>query len=339
MTSETPVSPLDTSLLISLIVVGTSGFEGHEAEFKRCAAFLGKRYAFFEILLVGTAGGKPVHDLVSRLAQVTPQIRVLHVEGVADFDRLAVHGYQESIGDIILLSSVDEIGQVDLAPLISTLRGGEELVRLRRKRGSWLERMSSFAVRSITGLQVDTRFQRTLGLNRQLLSELLARPEEIHLFRFTAHTLFALQTVIITDQPQTRSGLQLMWRRLDLVARLVSTSAPRLLRGAGAICFILSFLALLSLVYVGAVWLFSKQVVEGWTTTISMLSLWMFVQLGATSVLCLGLARVLDRHEQARMPRLVDEMTLSDLFNTTGLLNVEATSRRQSEGRPSPVGS
>lgn len=322
--SSSVPSELDQSLLVSLIVVGTPGFEGLEQDLERLARSLKGRYAFFEILLIGVVETHSAHDLMECVSRSAPQTRLLQIEGVADFDRMAMHGYQECIGDIVVLSSADEIGEIDIGPVLRHLEAGEEIVRLRRRKGGAVERATSYAVRSVTGLHVDTRVLRTLGLNRQLLSELLARPDEIHLFRFTAHTLFARQSVIEVDAAPTRSGLALLLRRVDLVARLIALSAPRLLRISSALCLALSVIALLSLFYVIGVWLFREEIAEGWTTMISMLAIWMFAQLAATSALCLGLSRILDRQERARLPRLADELTISDLFSRTNLLNVES---------------
>ena len=309
-------APLDSTLLVSLIVVCPDGFDNIEADLKRLIAEIRGRYAFFEVLIIGDAGDQAGQGLLRRLGPAAPQIRCLQIEGATDFDRLAMQGYLECIGDIVVLSSADELCVVALMALIDRLRAGEELVRIRRRQASTLEKASSFVVRLVTGLNVDIRFLRTLGVNRKLLSELLSRPEEIHLFRFTAHTLFPNQAVIDIDHAPKRGGLQLIARRIDLAARLVATSAPRLLRTASALCLALSVLAILAL--------FCDEVAEGWTTMISMLALWMFAQLAATAVLCLGLSRLLDRQERSRMPRLVDELTVSDLFSTSGLLNIES---------------
>ncbi|HEV7339304.1 MAG TPA: glucosyl transferase [Bosea sp. (in: a-proteobacteria)] len=317
-------APLDSTLLVSLIVVCPDGFDNIEADLKRLIAEIRGRYAFFEVLIIGDAGDQSGQGLLRRLGPAAPQIRCLQIEGATDFDRLAMQGYLECIGDIVVLSSADELCVVDLMALIDRLRSGEELVRIRRRQASALEKASSFVVRLVTGLNVDIRFLRTLGVNRKLLSELLSRPEEIHLFRFTAHTLFPNQAVIDIDHAPKRGGLQLIARRIDLAARLVATSAPRLLRTASALCLALSVLAILALFYVVGVWLIRDEVAEGWTTMISMLALWMFAQLAATAVLCLGLSRLLDRQERSRMPRLVDELTVSDLFSTSGLLNIES---------------
>ncbi|MCT8266495.1 glucosyl transferase [Afifella sp. JA880] len=287
------------------------------------AAFLRKRYYFFEILLIAPASDEVVDDLVADIARVAPQIRLLQIDSANDFDRLAIHGYQECIGDIVVLTSADELPFIDLATVLEPMQRGENLVRLRRKSGSLLEKVSSLVIRSITGFDVDTRFYRTLAVSRQLLSELLAYPEEIQLFRFKAHHLFGRQRVIKTDAAPVRGGFRRLLRRIDLVARLVATSAPRLLRFAAALCALFAIAALGSLLYVLAVWLLKNNVAEGWTTTTTMLGAWMFVQLGATSLMCLGLSRLLDRQERSRAPRLLNEVTVSDLFGNASVLNVE----------------
>ncbi|SCZ26372.1 hypothetical protein SAMN03080610_00938 [Afifella marina DSM 2698] len=314
----------DRSCLVSVVVVA-SAFAPHKQQLLSIASFLRSRYAFFEILLIAPASGETVDDLVADIARVTPQIRLLQIDGANDFDRLAIHGYQECIGDIVVLTSADELPFIDLATLIEPMQRGENLVRLRRKSGSLFEKTSSLIIRSVTGFEVDTRFYRTLALSRQLLSELLAYPEEIQLFRFKAHHLFGRQRVIKTDAAPVRGGFRRLLRRIDLVARLVATSAPRLLRFGSAVCTLFAIAALASLLYVFAIWLMKSDVAEGWTTMTTMLGAWMFVQLAATAILCLGLSRLLDRQERSRAPRLLNEMTVSDLFGNASVLNVEVS--------------
>lgn len=311
------------STLVSLIVVGADGFSGAEARLEQAATSLRAAFSFIEIIIIADAEDASVRGLIERIARVAPQVRLLQIEGATDFDRMAMHGYQECIGDLIILTTAEELGIVEIAPIISKLQDGEQLVRLRRKTGSRLERTSSVLISYITGMHVDTRFHRTLGMDRQLLSQLLARPEEIHLFRFNANTLFSRQSVLETDQKQERGGFKLMFRRIDLVARLVATSAPRLLRGAGVLSLSLAMISLFTLAYVVGAWLLLEDIVEGWTTIVCLIALWMFVQMSTTSALCLGLSRMLDRQERTRMPRLVNELTVSDLFSSSGLLNVE----------------
>lgn len=329
---------IDRSFLVSLIVVATPAPRDAEARLGDLVRAIRSRYSFFEVLLIGTEDDDATRELMRRLGRDVPHIRLLQVAGSPDFDRLAMHGYQECIGDLIVLTSADEIGLLDIEAVFERLRSGVELVRLRRRRGSVLGKASSSAVRLVTGLQVDTRFHRTLGLNRTILSEILAYPEGMHLFRFTAHRLFTAQTVLETDLPRTRGGVRVALRRIDLVARLVATAAPRLLRIASAVCLALSGAALLSLLYVVGVWLFRQEVAEGWTTMISLLALWMFVQSIGTAALCLGLSRLLDRQERVRLSRLVDDTSAGDLFADPSLLNVESAHDASSPAAMPPIG-
>jgi hypothetical protein len=314
----------ETSVLISLIIVGTEDFTQYAKSLSSISASLQERYAFHEILLIGaTTLSEGEARLLGDLARVTPHIRYLQVDGGPDFDNMAMSGYCECIGDIVVLTSVDELPYVDANAVLRQLHSGKRLVRLRRTSTGTIERYSSLAVRAITGLEVDTRFCRTLGLNRQLLSELVARPADIHLFRFTAHKLSGTQTVIDVDMPSTRGGPTLFLRRMDLLARLVANSAPRLLRFASGICLAVAVGALMALFYIVGIWLFKTEVTEGWVSTGLLISMWMFVQLGASSVICLALSRIIDRDIRTRLPRLIDDTTISELFNDVDLLNVE----------------
>ncbi|MDX7952948.1 hypothetical protein P7D22_17435 [Lichenihabitans sp. Uapishka_5] len=315
---------LDSSLLVSLIVVVSAHAGLDETHLGKLASFLRDRYAFFEILLIGPEDSDVIGpQLLVRLGHVAPQTRFMQVESGADFDRMAVHGYSECIGDLIVLTSSDELPYLDLAPILEKLRANVSLVRLRRRSNSLSERFGAFVVRFITGLQVDTRYFRSLGMTRQLLSELMTYPDAIPVFRFMAHRLFGPQTVLKVTMPPTRGGFRRLMGRIDTFARLLAVSAPRLLRIVSAVCLAVSLGSFLVFVYVVTTWMFKKQIAEGWTTTTSLLALSMFVQLNVSAVLSLGLSRALDRQERTRPPRLVSEATASDLFREVTILNVE----------------
>jgi hypothetical protein len=177
-------------------------------------------------------------------------------------------------------------------------------------------------VRAVTGFKVDTRYYRTMAVSRKLLSELLASPESLTLFRFTAPAIDGYEIVVL-DRPMLREGYRGFVRRTDLVARLVTAAAPRLLRQVGVLCALVSGGALLALIYALGVWLLKSDVMEGWTSVTSLIAIWMSVQMAAMAMLCLGLSRVLDRNAFQARNRIVDEISSGDIFQHPGLLNVE----------------
>ena len=312
----------DQQTLVSLVVVAPVGSRVSADDLVRHATLLDQRYAFSEVLIVINDGLEEALEAVRRVAPLVAETRVLQVGEATGFDDIAISGYREAIGDLVVLTSTDELALIDLSALLAPLHDGDRLVRVRRRRADLLERAGSRLVRALTGLQVDTRYLRTLGLSRELLSELLAQPHYIQMFRFRGNALEDRQAVIKIDRPKVRGGLGTALRRLELTARLVSVAAPRLLRLSSALCATLAVASLGFVLYTLAVWLLLDDVAAGWTSLALVLGTWISVQMIATAALCLGLSRQGER-QAGRGARVLRDVSVGELFGRARLINVE----------------
>lgn len=318
---------LDNSLLVSAIVVATTGFQANESKLSKLIDYLAGNYVFYEILLIEPEStADDVRSLMSMIAKSAPQVRHLQIEDTTDFDAMASFGYAECIGDIIFLTSIDEIEFIDIPRVMKTLTEEEGLVRVRRRGTNVVEGLTSKAIQILTGLNVDTRFCRTMALSRNVLTGFSARPDQIALFRFTSHRFYRRQRIIMTDMPQTRSGIRLLARRVDVFTRLLATAAPRLLRISSVFCMTISLGAMMVLAYVLLVWAVKSEVTEGWSSSVLLMSLLLFAQMAASAVICLGLSKLLDRQESSPLSRAHLETSISDLFGTRAqMLNVQTS--------------
>lgn len=324
--------PLETGALVSLIVVAAPTLRGAASAIADAVAFIAERYAFYEVLLITTDFDDSADSILEVVGRSVPHLRLLQIEGGTDFDELAIHGYQQAIGDTVVLSSSDELPHVDLELLFAPIRDGAQFVRLRRKRGSFLAMGAASVVRALTGFEVDTRYYRTLALVRQIMSELLASPDQLHLVRFTAGRFIRKQKTVEVELPPVRSSYRRLIARSELVLHLIATSSVRLLRLATAFCTLLSLGAFVAMLYPIVLWIIGWDVTEGWSSTIIMISAWACVQLAATAVICLGMSRVLERQEVHVAHRVAGDRSVGDLFGRSDLLNVEtATSPSDSD--------
>ncbi|MCZ7489098.1 hypothetical protein [Rhizobium rhizogenes] len=314
---------LNSSVLASVIVVAADGFSGGKEELSRVARFLKSRYSFYEIVLVGSDRSDIAVGLVEDLARVAPQVRFLQIEDGADFDAMSLHGYSECIGDEILLVPLDELPYLNFVELFSALENNADLVRLRRRVVGLIERISSKLVSFLTGLPVDTRFCRTIGLKRQILSELLGQPHQLRIFRFVANKMIARQHVIVVDIPFTRTGLRLMFRRIDLAVQLLGTSAARILRIISSVCAAFAVGAFVVIAYVAMILLLKTEVAEGWSSSTILIAVLMFLQSSSSAAVCLGLSTLLDLYRPPQKHQLINEITASELFSNVNLLNVQ----------------
>lgn len=316
---------MDTGNLVSCAVVAPYGIAGRDNDIVGIATDLRQNFAFFEILIIlPLIYQDTLSDTLRReLIAAAPQTRVIILDAPPHFEDIAVDAYKAALGDVVVVIDADELGARPILDLVNPILNGNRLVRLKRERSSGLGVLSSFLVKLVTGYEVDTSFCRTMALGRTLLSELLPSTERLVLFRFMLGRSPSGSVVLDTPIRQMNMGFGGIGRRADLVARLVTTATPRLLRQAAMLCGLLSFASVIAVVYVLLNLLFNPSVVEGWATTNTLIALLMVVQMGAMAAVCLGLSRMLDDSTRAATTRRVDEWAAGDLFGRTNLLNVE----------------
>lgn len=317
------INILDTGILVSLIIVAAPNLRGTETSILDSVKFISSRYAFYEILLITNDTDIYADEVLEALGREVPQLRLLQIEGGGDFDDLAIHGYQEAIGDTVILSSSDELPYVDLEMLLAPIRAGAQFVRLQRRSGSIFARIVASVMRFLTGFEVDIRYYRTLALGRQIVSDLLKIPSQLHLIRFTAVRHIRRQKTVTVELPPVRRSGKHLIARLELVLHLIAVSSVRLLRLATALCALLSLGALVAMMYPFLLWIIGWNVMEGWSSTITMISAWACIQLAAAAVMCLGISRALELQQARTAPRVVGDRSIGDLFRSSNLLNVE----------------
>jgi hypothetical protein len=308
-----------TDTLVSVVVVSPRGKHVSADVLAAVRELLAERFEFSELVVISASDEDPDTSDPS-----TSSVRRIRCEGRPSFDELAALGYAEAIGDVVVAASADELGLFGLETVLAPLLAGDDLVRVRRRRANLFGRIGSKLVEAVTGRIVDSRFYRTLGVSRTLLSTLASHPEQVAFLRFAETRAVAKQTVLVVDAPAPRGGLRYHAGRIDLTVRLVAEAAPRLLRFSAATCAVFAAGALALLLYVPLVWLFKAEVAEGWTSTTLLLAGWMFVQSAAMSAICLGAGRLLDRTGAKTRPwRVVSDLSTGRVFPAARILNVE----------------
>jgi len=316
---------MDSSNIVSLVVIAPHGISAGVGDIVEVASNVIADFTFVEVLILLPSRYKETMSIDDRdgLLRVAPQLRVISLELESDFDEMAIEGYKSAIGDIVVVSDLEEIRARPVMDMITPIVGGKRLVRLRRSKRSILGVISSQVVNSLTGYHVDTTFLRTMAVSRQFLSETMRAADKMMLFRFTVGRMNSRSVVLETSLPPTRVGLGSVWRRADLVARLMMTATPRLLRQGALVCGALTVCSLIAIIYILANWIFNPTVVAGWATTNILLAVMMFAQMGALTGISLAVSRLSDFSSSKYNSPVAEEWAAGDLFARATLLNVE----------------
>ncbi len=310
--------------LVSIAIIAEHKIDSFlEVIVKQCEK-ISETYLFTEILIINNSSNFSAKEMIDRLSVSGAQCRVIQFDRKLNFDQLASHAYKESIGDIVLVASVEELQTVPIEVLVEKIYQGQNLVRTKRIKAKFLERLISKIIGILTGLDIDTRFMRTMAMNRSLLSELLPQEDLISFFRFYSRHFEPNQETIKINTPILRKGWKTLTERAWTLAQLLSMSAQRLL--SIMVCFssLLTFLSFIWLNYVIFIYFFKTDVSEGWVSLSFVMGSGFLIQTLTSTVLCLGLSRLLDKQTRHSNSRITSDLSSSDFFKDFNQVNVQS---------------
>ncbi len=250
-------------------------------------------------------------------------LRIIMVGDEVGYYRRRAVAASEAIGDVVVLSTQAEAARIDLPALAAGVYEGGGVVLARRQRTlpslspvyGLLALLSSYRV-SDSDLQT-IALPRT-RLNAFLLRSTLALDLRFEPKRGAEH--YRRQLVRMPRPPARKSGLA---DRYELLEVIISTSAPRYLKGYAALSAAVALLAMLYGVYAVLVGAFKPDVQPGWfSTAIVQSGSVSFVAIGF-AVLGIGLAELAERLSGGSRHAITDEIANISFFGERKQLNVE----------------
>jgi hypothetical protein len=262
------------------------------------------------------------------LLQELSNVRLFVVRDRTGYYSRRVIAAEEAIGDIIAIASVEEGPSLDLLAMIEQAAARQCVVLAVRPWSHALQKLIAaplVALGRAAGFKISPRDLKTCAYPRTHLNLLLAHPDPELALRFPPRDPRIPLALVVAEQSiryHRRTGD--VWRRLQLLQRLLIYLAPKLLV---LVSFSSTLLALLGVGYalyaVGA-WLLLESLAPGWLTTSAMLSL-TAIFLG-TSILgiSLGLQQVLRQQRRDDTESLAQEINRIDIFSqVSSELNVD----------------
>lgn len=317
--------------LLSLAVVGLSWTPEQVAALDRVAGRLARRYQFWEIVVVASIEEDVDPALVSALCGIA-NMRLLRVDDVDNFYRLRLAAASEAIGDVVVITTGPEMELMDLPALADKVWEQDQAIVMIRERQGLLVSVFFAVLGYLINYRIDPRDTLTAGFPRTWLSLVLARPDADLLLRFERRTgagHFRRET--IPGGVQVPRALRSVGRRFRLLADLLASAAPRVLRTVSALSFAVSVFAVIYGIYAVLIWLLKENVQPGWLTT-SLVQVVIVGFLGVTVAgISIGIVKLLDRIEGMLRYTIVDELNTVDFFSKVTDLNVEMRHREPEE--------
>lgn len=328
---DTAAASRQGDFLLSVAMVCARDDAAAVAAVNALAELVSSHFRFWELVVVipfprEDGSGPTGSPLTAALARYQ-NIRLLRTADVRNFYRLRLAAVAESIGDVVLLTSVEEYAAMDLVGLANRVYQTDRAIVVSRPGGRVTSAMLSLAS-MVSGYRINAQDTQTAGYPRGWLSLVLARPDAELLLRFEQLSgRFALRREPAPGPVPARRRNHL--RRLRLVGELMANSAPRVLRGLSVLAFLVSVMAAIYTLYVLGVWMAKDHLAEGWLTTNLVQSLTAGFLGIAVAAISMGIVKVFERLEGELRYTIVDEINNVDLFRDIQDLNVEITAPRR----------
>ncbi|MDA7964132.1 hypothetical protein [Ruegeria sp.] len=316
--------------LISLILVGEGDIAIDEQGLRQMSRFAKARFDYHELIVIAA---DPPAEWSSRLRQIGGDIehlRVLSVDRQSDYEDMVAQALHHAIGDYIMCMAPDAASEDELDQLIGTIAGGRyDIVKavfdptLIRRRDRTTARVMSWAMRLLTGHQMESFQARAFVLTRTAMSRLEQMGGILKFFRILDLSAHLSQKRVYVSRRPRRPFLAGFADKARLSAELVSLSSERLVLSFALLCLCLSFLSILATVGAIATRLVLQDVAPGWASLAVLFSALFAANFGVLAAICLGLLQLLRQGRRRRDTDVVSEISGGDLYHSDEELNVE----------------
>lgn len=332
---------LREDIFVSVCLSGLAQDARTEAALSRTVRILSERFAYWEILAgVDATQTGEFDDLLARW----PNLRLIELRPNLSSGRERIAVASEAIGDIIVVTAVQELARVPLLDMIARAEQSGGVVLLQRVAQGMLNPPLRVLGR-LAGYRVDLRDLQTMAYDRTTLNRLLTIPDQDIALRFAPlDGSVAISRLGELDMPRQRQILRRqpignLLRKIGIAQGLVVSAAPRALSALATLSLLVGAGALIFLIYAVAVVVLRDDVAPGWFTISSLISaLTLFLSL-AIFGLAAGLRKLLDLALDSRIDDVLGERSRIDLFHRARQeLNVEVQDGRAPAEGPSPDG-
>lgn len=296
-------------ILVSVCFAETEETADREPVLSILAQRLSAHIRYWEIILVVTSS-------VSSRVQIPniPNVRIIKVAQQTDYFHRREIACSEAIGDVVLLSSFDELDVVDPVSMAETAwDSGQAIVAQRRGSAGALEHTLNALGRS-SGLRASALVMQSMALPRPLVTLVMSYPDRQLALRFLPRDAGLPVQTWNCDGPQNMLGLGDFPRRLALMHSLLSHSASSVLKITSFMAAIASVGALFFLIYTLVAWVLGFTLAAGSLGfSVSIAGFVLFFGLALLG-LTIGLRRVIDLISTDDRDYVVGETNTLELF-------------------------
>lgn len=229
-------------------------------------------FSSYEIILVDDASADETVKVIGELQQRIENIQLFCLDRASGYDVAVVAGLDSSIGDVIAILNLESDPLSLLADMWAELQKGHELVcgvrkdRLRFGFRAFLNRKFYQLFNSLTGLRVPSGVASPRMFNRKVASYISLSNDRHLMIKvlpfFSSYRSGAVEYIAVENGVSFGEQSLLTATFTGITILLGSSNRP--LRLFTAMSIISSAMSLLYVIYVLAVSIFNRHVVQGW---------------------------------------------------------------------------
>ena len=198
-------------------------------------------------------------------------LRIVLVRDAVNYYRRRKIAASEAIGDVVVLTSFNEMARADLLAFAEEAMASNRIVIGHRAKQVGFQSISYSLIGLISRHRADGRDLKTIALPRNHLVAILNRSSAPIDLRFEPKR--GVVSYLRKELPLTNAGGEAgLLQRLELLAEIIATSAPRFLVMFAVASAIVSAFATIYGFYAVAVILLRNDVAPGWFSTAIALS-------------------------------------------------------------------
>lgn len=326
-------SELRDDILVSICFGDLSASKEAFETVRTLAEKIDERFRFREIVIIADVGK---HKAYLPLVHKVANVRLLAVHPRTTAYRKRLIAADEAIGDVVLITSEQEIACVDAISMLERAPAeGRAIISLRSEMRVLRKLLSApiAAIGRAAGFKIGLRDMQTMALPRTLLNQILAHPDPQLAVRFPPRDVrVPLGFSLASNDTRLSAGLSDIERPFALTQKLLAYLAPNLLVVITIASGLLSILGLGYAAYALSVWAILPATEPGWLTISMMLSLTACFLGIAILGLSLGLQQLLALVLKDRLDDVAHEINRVDLFDqVSSELNVDWDKDRHGE--------
>lgn len=309
----------------SFCVVQSGDVAAELAAIARLANDCDGRLRYWEILYVAADSARPEIQAVGASLAATRNLRIVMVSNDASYYRRRLVGAAEAIGDVVVITTPDEMRSIDVIGFAEQAMRGDQVLMARRSGRRPLLPVFHWFLTLVSPYRVSARDLHTIAVSRARLVDILARPTAAIDLRFEPKRgAFAYHRRVV-DAPRLGSSVGIS-RRFEFFVEIIATSTPSILKAFSVLALIVLGFALLYGLYAVGVYLVKSDIQPGWFSTA-------VIQSGSVSflalsfaVVALGIARIAERMDGGVKGVITDELANTNFFDRLDDRNVEVQS-------------